>query len=41
MAVICLAATFAIPAFRPGVAGTVLFIAAMLAYYGFYRRQHV
>ncbi len=41
MGVICLAATFAIPAFRPGVAGTVLFIAAMLAYYGLYRRQHV
>lgn len=41
MGAICLAATFAIPAFRPGVAGTVLFIAAMLAYYGFYRRQHV
>lgn len=41
MAVICLAATFAIPAFRPGVAGAILFIAAMLAYYGFYRRQHV
>lgn len=41
MGVICLAATFAIPAFRPGVAGTILFIAAMLAYYGFYRRQHV
>jgi ethanolamine permease len=41
MGVICLAATFAIPAFRPGVSGTVLFIAAMLAYYGFYRRQHV
>jgi ethanolamine permease len=41
MGAICLAATFAIPAFRPGVAGTVLFIAAMLAYYGLYRRQHV
>jgi ethanolamine permease len=41
MGVICLAATFAIPAFRPGVVGTALFIAVMLAYYGLYRRQHV
>ena len=41
MGVICLTATFAIPAFRPGVAGAVLFILAMLAYYGLYRRQHV
>jgi ethanolamine permease len=37
----CLAATFAVPAFRPGVAGTAVFIAAMLAYYWLFRRRHV
>lgn len=37
----CLAATFAVPAFRPGVAGTVVFIAVMLAYYWLYRRRHM
>lgn len=41
MGLVTMAATFAIPAFRPGVTGTVLFIVAMLAYYGIYRRKHV
>jgi ethanolamine permease len=38
LAAICLAATYAIPSFRPGVLGTVVFILAMLAYYFFYQR---
>jgi ethanolamine permease len=41
LALICLAATFAVPSFRPGVLGTVVFIALMLAYYWLYRRHHV
>lgn len=41
LALACLAATFAVPAFRPGVIGTVVFIAVMLAYYWSQRRQHV
>ncbi len=41
LALVCLAATFAVPAFRPGVAGTAGFIAVMLAYYGLYRRRHL
>jgi len=41
LALICLCATFAIPSFRPGVAGTAVFIAVMLAYYWLYRRRHV
>ncbi len=41
LALVCLAATFAVPSFRPGVAGTVVFIAAMLAYYWLYRRRHM
>jgi len=39
LGVVCLASTFAIPAFRPGVVGTLLFILAMLAYYWMYRRR--
>lgn len=41
LALICLAATFAVPSFRPGVMGTIVFIAIMLAYYWLYRRHHV
>lgn len=41
LALVCLAATFAVPAFRPGVAGTAVFIAVMLAYYWLYRRRHL
>jgi ethanolamine permease len=41
LALTCLAATFAAPAFRPGVLGTVVFIAVMLAYYWLYRRRHL
>ena len=41
LALICLAATFAVPSFRPGVTGAAVFIAAMLAYYWLYRRRHV
>ncbi|MBL8230944.1 MAG: amino acid permease [Bryobacterales bacterium] len=41
LALICLAATFAVPSFRPGVIGTMVFIAIMLAYYWLYRRHHV
>lgn len=41
LALVCLAATFAVPSFRPGVAGAVVFIAVMLAYYWFYRRRHM
>jgi ethanolamine permease len=41
LAVGCLGATFVVPAFRPGVAGTAVFIAIMLAYYWLYRRHHV
>jgi ethanolamine permease len=41
LALVCLAATFAVPAFRPGVFGTVVFIAVMLAYYWLYRRRHM
>jgi ethanolamine permease len=40
-ALVCLAATFAVPAFRPGVAGTAVFIAVMLAYYWLFRRRHL
>lgn len=41
LGLVCLAATFAVPAFRPGVAGTAVFVAVMLAYYWLYRRHHV
>ncbi|HEY3441717.1 MAG TPA: amino acid permease [Paludibaculum sp.] len=41
LALACLAATFAVPAFRPGVIGTAVFIVVMLAYYWLQRRQHV
>jgi len=41
LALVCLAATFAVPAFRPGVAGVAVFILVMLAYYWLYRRRHV
>ncbi len=41
MAAVCLAATFALPAFRPGVAGTVVFIVLMLIYYALFRRGRV
>ena len=41
LALTCLAATFAVPAFRPGVLGTVVFIAVMLAYYWIFRRRHM
>ena len=41
LAVICLAATFAVPAFRPGVVGTVAFIGVMLGYYWLYRRRYM
>jgi len=41
LAFVCLAATFAVESFRPGVFGTVAFIAVMLAYYFLYRRSHV
>jgi len=41
LALTCLAATFAVPSFRPGVFGTVIFIAVMLAYYWLYRRRHM
>jgi len=41
LAATCLCATFAIESFRPGVAGTLVFIVAMLAYYFLYRRAHV
>lgn len=41
LALICLAATFAVPAFRPGVAGVAAFIAVMLAYYWLFRRRHM
>jgi ethanolamine permease len=41
LALVCLAATFAVPSFRPGVLGTVVFIAVMLAYYWLYRRRHM
>ncbi|MBN8729852.1 MAG: amino acid permease [Acidobacteria bacterium] len=41
LALICLAATFAVPSFRPGVTGAAVFIAVMLAYYWLYRRRHV
>lgn len=37
----CLAATFAVPSFRPGVGGTAIFIGVMLAWYWFHRRRHV
>lgn len=37
----CLGATFAVPSFRPGVGGTAIFVAVMLAYYWLYRRHHV
>lgn len=40
LAVVCLAATYAIPSFRPGVLGTVVFILLMLAYYFLYQRKH-
>ncbi|MDX1981117.1 MAG: amino acid permease [Bryobacteraceae bacterium] len=41
LALVCLAATFAIPAFRPGVAGAAVFIGVMLAYYWLYRRNRM
>lgn len=41
LALTCLAATFAVPSFRPGVMGTVAFVAVMLAYYWLYRRRHM
>jgi ethanolamine permease len=41
LALICLAATFAAPAFRPGVAGTAVFVVAMLAWYWLRRRPMV
>jgi len=41
LGLVCLAATFAVPSFRPGVLGTVVFIAVMLAYYWLYRRRHM
>lgn len=41
LALVCLAATFAVPSFRPGVAGAALFVAVMLAWYWLYRRRHM
>jgi ethanolamine permease len=41
LALTCLAATFAVPSFRPGVVGVAVFIAVMLAYYWLYRRSHM
>jgi ethanolamine permease len=41
LAVVCLAATFAVPAFRPGVVGTALFVVAGLVYYWVSRRHLV
>lgn len=41
LALICLTATFAVPAFRPGVVGVAVFIGVMLAYYWLYRRRHM
>jgi ethanolamine permease len=41
LALTCLAATFAVPAFRPGVLGVAVFIGVMLAYYWLYRRKHM
>ena len=39
LALICLAATFAVPSFRPGVIGTAVFICTMLIWYWLFRRR--
>jgi ethanolamine permease len=41
LALICLAATFAVPSFRPGVVGTAVFVSAMLIWYWLFRRKSV
>lgn len=41
IALISLVATFAIPANRPGVWGTLIFVAAMYVYYWIYSRNHL
>lgn len=41
LAMVCLAATFAAPSFRPGVAGAAVFIGIMLVYYALFRRRYV
>ncbi|MCS7031014.1 MAG: ethanolamine permease [Gloeomargarita sp. SKYG116] len=38
LALICLAATFAVESYRPGVVGTVIFVVLMMGYYWFYSR---
>jgi ethanolamine permease len=39
LAVTCLAATFAVPSFRPGVVGTAVFVCCMLVWYWLVRRK--
>ncbi len=41
LALICLAATFAVPSFRPGVIGTAVFVCIMLLWYWLFRRKSV
>jgi ethanolamine permease len=41
LALICLAATFAVPSFRPGVIGTAVFVCTMLLWYWLFRRKSV
>jgi ethanolamine permease len=41
LALICLAATFAVPSFRPGVIGTAVFVCTMLIWYWLFRRKSV
>lgn len=41
ISVISLVATFAIPANRPGVWGTLIFVAVMYVYYWLYSRNHL
>ncbi|WP_027882722.1 ethanolamine permease [Meiothermus rufus] len=38
LALVCLAATFAVESYRPGVVGTAVFVVLMMAYYWFYSR---
>jgi len=41
LALASLAATFAVPAYRPAVIGTAVFVALLFAYYWFYSRHHL
>jgi ethanolamine permease len=41
LSLICMAATFAVPAYRPGVIGTAVFVLLLFAYYWLYSRHRL